>query len=484
MLRKIALLLIGSSIIVLIRYSRGGAERSEQPAPSRTAAGVLHTVRDYGATGDGKTDDTTAIQRTVDSGSGEIRFPRGNYRITKTIVIDLDRKGPVSVVADGTATLLMAGPGPALKFIGTHGGTANPETVQENVWLRQRTPMVIGLEIVGAHPEAIGIQAEGTMQATFTRVVIRRALHGMHFTKRNRNIVVSDCHIYHNRGVGVFLDQLNLHQINLTNCHISYNERGGIVVRDSEIRNLQIAACDIDANMRDGGPATANILIDATRGTVREGAIVGCTIQHSHLTEHSANIRFIGRSAKQPQKAGNFVIAENVLSDVAVNIHLKHTRGVTITGNTLWKAFAHDMLIEGSSKIVVGPNLLDRNPDYRPGESPNGVLFRDCTDCTLSGLQISGTLGARAGLILRRCRRFNITGCTILDCDNCGLLLDDVQNVRVSDCLISDTRPQAGNPVALRLTQGSGNMIVDNLLVGRREIPSNSALVRGNLSRP
>ena len=84
----------------------------------------------------------------------------------------------------------MAGPGPAFKFIGTHGGTASPQTVKPNVWERQRTPMIDGIEVVGNHAEASGIEATGTMQAIFSRVTVRNALHGIHLTTRNRNVIV------------------------------------------------------------------------------------------------------------------------------------------------------------------------------------------------------------------------------------------------------------------------------------------------------
>src|SRR5690606_963981 len=70
-------------------------------------------VRAFGARGDGDTDDTAAIQRAIDSGIGTIRFEPGTYRLTKTIVIDLDKVGFTSLVGDGTAQLVMAGPGPA-----------------------------------------------------------------------------------------------------------------------------------------------------------------------------------------------------------------------------------------------------------------------------------------------------------------------------------------------------------------------------------
>ncbi len=130
--------------------------------------------------------------------------------------------------------------------------------------------MIDGIEIVGRKNEASGIELQGTMQATISRVSIRNVLHGILLTHRNRNVQISECHLYDNRGTGVLMDGVNLHQINIANSHISYNRQGGIVCRDSEIRNLQITGCDIEGNMGEGLLA-ANILLDCRRGSVREG---------------------------------------------------------------------------------------------------------------------------------------------------------------------------------------------------------------------
>jgi hypothetical protein len=318
------------------------------------------------------------------------------------------------------------------------------------------------------------------MQAVITRVTVRSARHGIILTGRNRNCIISQCHLYDNHGVGLLLDQLNLHQVNITNCHISYNDEGGIVVRNSEIRNLQIGSCDIEANMGAGSKSTANILIDTRNGTVREGAIVGCTIQHSHEPPGTANIRFIGKSREEPQKAGNFCIADNVLSDVGVNIELKYARGVTITGNTFWKAFQHDLLVNGSSNIVVGHNLFDRNPDYRPHDSPNGLLFVDSVDCTINAVHVNGTRDRTAGIILDRCRWFNLTACTILDCGDCGLLLRDCENCRVSDCMIRGKQVGDRRGRAIQVEGGKSNLLVDNLFGGETRIDADAAESQGN----
>jgi len=487
---SIASLLLASAFLGIVQLRRGsispmlvaasaeGTQR-ETNVPAHVASAHA-TVREFGAIGDGKADDTEAFQQAVDSACGDVHIPRGIYRLTKPVVLDPDRVGPVSLIGHGTAKILMEGPGAAFKLVGTHGGTASPTTVKENVWQKQRMPVVSGLEIVGAHPRACGIEATGTMQATFSRLLIRKALHGIHLAGRNRNVIISDCHVYENRGIGIYLDNVNLHQINISNCHISYNGGGGIVVRAGEVRNLQVGNCDIEGNMDPEGPPTANVLLDAREGSIREGAIVGCTIQHSHEAPESANIRLLGRGPEDERKVGNLTIANNVLSDVGVNIHIRHGRGVVITGNTFWKGFSHNLLIEGSSNIVVGSNLFDRNPDYKPADSRNAIVFRDCADCTLTGLHVRNTLDVPAGLILKDCRRFNVTNCSMLDCDNCGILLEDVDHVRVSDCLILDSRPGSEKPTSLRLTKGRDNMVLNNLVNGKVEIADGSARVRNS----
>lgn len=394
-----------------------------------SALTLVHTadLTSFGVVGDGKTDNTSAIQKAVDAGTGELRFPRGVYRITRPVVVDLDRSGPLAITGSGAATIVMAGAGPAFRIVGTHTGTAAPRTVKPAIWAKQRAPVIDAIEIVGEHKDAIGVQVEGAIQATLTRVLVRNALHGIVLTGRNRNVVIGDCHLYANRGVGLLLDNLNLHQINVTGSHISYNGGGGIVVRRSEIRNIQIGTSDIEANMDPKGPPASNVLFDAREGSVLEGAITGCTIQHTHDAPDSANIRFLGRSAADPNKVGNLVIANNALSDVAVNIHLRYARGVSIANNTFWKGYKHHMLIEGSSDVVIGQNILDRNPDYKADDSSNEVLLQDTSDSSIRGLHIRSAV-----VRLKRCRNVQVSDVTVLDSAGEGVLVEDGQNVEVT----------------------------------------------------
>jgi hypothetical protein len=495
--------ILGVSCLLVLagsaKVSGVAAQDSPSPADATGSSAVGEATiadgdcRKFGATGDGISDDTEAIQRAVDSGIGRIEFPKGTYRITRPIRIDLHEVGRISLSGAGVASIEMVGAGPALRIIGKHFASADPQNFSEDIWARQRMPLVDGLAIVGKHPEAVGIEASGTMQLTLSRLHLRGLLHGIHLLENNRNVIVSECHVYHNRGIGVFYDRVNLHQSNIVNCHISYNSRGGIVALGGNVRNIQIAGCDLESNMSPETEATANVLIDCrgSQAGTAEVAITGCTIQHNNPSPDSANIRIIGNSDPSPRlpkvREGNVTIAGNVLSDVQVNLHLRECRGVAISGNTFWQGYRHNLLVESCSSIVMAGNNLDRNPRYDYGntaDANNGVVFRDCEDCTISGLHVTNVWRSPAGVLIENGRRINLTDSTILDCDSVGLLLKNVSLSRVSDCLIRDDRETAeGRPksVAIRVEGGSGLMLTDNQLDGPIEGAGESVSQNGNL---
>ncbi len=478
-----ALFLMGLMALAVWRvFGQGEGVANRLPAER----GKL-SVLDFGAIGNGIADDTQAIQKAVNSKAATLDFPAGTYRLTKTITINLDEVGFTSLTADGTAQIVMAGAGPAFRFVGTHGGTADPESAQANVWQKQRMPQVTGLAISGEHAEADGIEAAGTMQLTVTGVHLRALRHGIHLVERNRNVLITGCHIYHNRGCGIYLDHVNLHQTNIVGSHISYNGGGGVVVRGGEVRNVHITGCDIEANQAADGPPTANVLFDSTDGSMAEAAIVGCTIQHSRPAPQSANIRILGKGIfphkGKPQEfhCGHVTIGDNVLSDVQTNIHLSGARGVTIVGNTFWQGYEHNLLVEDSHQIVIGANMMERNPLYGyTDEAKNRVHFHKCSDCTIQGLHLHQVQQSPAGITLEECRRMHLTGCSILDCDNIGVRLVNVTQSRIADNLIRDDRGNKPASIPLQIQGGYGNVILNNLFLGKPDIDPASGSVRDN----
>lgn len=473
--------LLACSLLSLLAW----AGRTQPSGP--LLRGGSGNVRDYGAVGDGVADDTAAVQRAVESTAGAVFFPPGTYRLTRPVEIDLSRLGFRHVRGEGLPRVVMASAGPAFRFVGTHAGTARPSTVPDGVWAKERFPLIEGLEIVGAHEQADGVNAAGTMQLTICRLLVRRCRHGIHLTGRNRNVIISDCHVYDNRGVGVFLDAVNLHQINVTGCHISYCDGGGVVCRAGEVRNLHITGCDIENNQAEGRPPAANVLIDSTGGSTGEVAITGCTIQHMRQAAGSANIRVLGPAGRQvpgtdETREGHVVITGNVLSDTAINLHLAHVRGVVVTGNTFWTADQWNVLAEDSAYVTLGPNNFDRNPRYRAEETPrttNALRFVRCRDCTLSGFTVAQARAAPAAVCLEDCDRFLVTGLSLLDCEPVGLLLRNVTRSRVASCLIRDDRPGTQS-LSVRAAGGHDNQIVDNSFGRPHDIAPGIGVVERN----
>ncbi|OGV74774.1 MAG: hypothetical protein A3K19_11020 [Lentisphaerae bacterium RIFOXYB12_FULL_65_16] len=426
----------------------------------------MSDVRNFGAKGDGRTDDSDAIRTALKEGDGVLFFPRGTYVITRPIEIALADCGRTSVSgAEGCATLVMKGAGPAVHFHGTHTGTAFPETFKTTVRDAERMPVVCGIEIVGAHQAAIGIELEGLWEPTLTRVHVRDCLHGIHIVRRNRNLIIGCCHVYNNRGIGIYYDRVNLHQSNIYGSHISYNRGGGIKVLESEIRNLQVSSNDIEYNFDTHSEESADVWIDTGTSSVREGTIVGNTIQ-AMPSRGGANVRFHGHGDTVRNKTGNWTISGNLISSQAVNIHLLYARGIVVTGNCFFSAAERTLRIEHSENIVVGANVIDRNPDYRV-ESGDGIEFVHAAGCSVTGMLMTGTrvTGPDAAAIsVRQSQSITITGCTILDPEPCGILLKDSSHCLVSGCNIMDRCEPKRMQAALCVDGGAGNLCTGNLV--------------------
>ncbi|HET7558590.1 MAG TPA: right-handed parallel beta-helix repeat-containing protein, partial [Limnochordia bacterium] len=351
----------------------GGPLRSENGA--RCA-----DVTAFGARGDGRTDDSAAIERAFAAGRGLVTFPRGEYVLSRGITVDLAQTGRLAIVGAG-ALLRHRGAGPALHLLGRHARSADPKSLDEAVFAGEAMPRVEGLAIAGEHPEADGIRLEGTMQATLQAVAIRGCRHGIHLVKRNRNVIIDSVHVYDNSGVGVYLDHVDLHQINIHGSHISYNQTGGIKVEAGNIRNLQISGNDIEYNHVGGGH---DIWLIAGEKGLREAAITGNTIQ-ALVREGGANIRIDGFGPERPLRAGLFSITGNHISSQGTNIRIAHSHGISITGNNFARVSERNIHISDSELIAISANVLDDNTDHR-GDEVKGILLTGCTNCTVQGL--------------------------------------------------------------------------------------------------
>jgi hypothetical protein len=435
-------------------------------------------VKDFGAKGDGVADDTRAINAAIrGANDGQVEFPRGTYRITSTIEIQLSENGTTGLAGrGGSAGIVMAGSGPAFRFTGSHDkGSALPSSVNPITWQKERMPLIDALEIIGAHPNADGIELRNTLMPVLRALLIRNVRNGIHLSSRNRNVLIDACHIYNNSGIGIFLDQVNIHQFIISDSHISYCKKGGIGVTGSEIRNFQITGNDIEYNCDPEGPASADIWVDCSKGgSVREGTISGNTIQ-AIPAKGGANIRFLG-APDNADKIGLWSITGNHISNQELNIHLENTRGISITGNTFIRGYDRHLLINNSHNLIVSGNVFDHNEDYFPAQPVpyGGILLSQDENVILSDNIIdgsgNGTKDLGGAIVVKDSREITISACQIKNPIINGIQLERTSGSSITNCIISES---AGNKKMLvgLLLKGActGTLIRDNQIAAGKE---------------
>lgn len=409
--------------------------------------------------------DQVRLAQLLEKSKGNFVIPAGTYEFGGTLEIDLTKFGALSLRADGPVTIKMKAAGPAIRITGSLVGRAHPEQIKEHTWL-ERMPLIDGIGILGDHPEADGIELVQTMQSVISRVHVRKARHGIILSKRNRNVVISDVHLYHNSGIGLFLNEVDLHQINVGNSHISYNTQGGIVVRGGNVRNLHITGCDIEANMPNDPTPTesGNIFIDCRKsGSVAEVAITGNTIQHfAHYhpkkqAPGGANIRVAGRRGSQPNM---ITITGNVMSDTHTHVHLQDASDVTVIGNTYFTTEPTDILVENCQRIAIANSVLNPREAMGTGQ----VVLKNSSNCSVTGLICHNLLASDAAITLSNCRNTRVSECVISGSRN-GIQLTDCENCSVTNCTVTELPPSGLGVVG----ESEGNS-VRNIIVSQRRV--------------
>ena len=428
----------------------------------------------FGASGDGVTDDTAALEHALQEGDGVLRLHKGTFRLTRSLVVDLSQTGYAGVIGDGGASrLVMAGPGPAIKIVGTHRGTSVPKSVTDATWQKERFPTLSGFEILGEHPDAVGIELVRTIQPTISQVLVRRCRYGIHLTERNRNVLITDCHLYDNEVYGVFFDRCDLHQTNVTGCHISFNKRAGIKSLAGDVHNLQITGNDIEYNNRPGvdtpNEGGAEIDFDASEGTISEVTLSSNTLQAT-VQPGGANVRIRGSQPGTTQGACLIAITGNVIGSNTRGLDLTRAYRVTVTGNTIYDAAEFSIVARSCRGVAVGANTICWKSDASLPPR-DGLLFDDCEQVTLTGLTAerlcSGSDDAGAGIMFHGCRDVQMTGCQIIDPLHAGLELKDCTRCVVTANSIIDRRDPAQMPHAIRLSGRNRDVVVQhNLLRG------------------
>ena len=432
----------------------------------------MSRARDFGAVGDGQTDDTAALQHAIDDGDGVLELSKGSYRITRTLEFDLTQHGYLGIRGDqGTARIVMTGPGPACRFVGGHQGTADPGRVEPHTWDGERFPVIAGIEILGEHPEADGIQLVRTMQATIQNMLVRRCRYGLHLVERNRNLVVSASHIYDCHDSGVFFDQCNLHQVIISGNQISYCKRAGIRQLNGDVHNIQITGNDIEYNSgfpgSDDEVSSGEIVLEAPEGIISEYTIASNTLQAT-LDAPGANVLIDGMPTDPPTGVRLVTISGNVLGSRRRNLVVRRSSRISLTGNTIYGGTELNIAFADCQYATIGSNTLVSRPANYSSDTRDGVLLENCRGCALMGNVLNecgyGDDGSGGCITLRRCEDIAVTASQILNPGVRGIDLIDSSHCRISDNAIHQEEGRAMLTAIRVAGQGRHNLVQNNSL--------------------
>jgi len=184
----------------------------------------------------------------------------------------------------------------------------------------------------------------------------------------------------------------------------------------------------------------ADVWVETRGGSVREGAITGCTIQ-AVPSPGGANVRLVGESAAVAHKVGLFSIAGNLISSQAVQIDLRYARGITVTGNTFFSGHERNIVATDSSQLVIGANVFEHNPDYAK-DTRDGVRLTRVRGVTLSGNHFRDTQHPDGAVEVCDSRDVLLTGNQVLDPGPYGVRVTDSDGVSLHGCRITASQGQ------------------------------------------
>lgn len=259
--------LAASSGSSLVGFIQTGANAVTQTVQSKLRETV--SVKDFGAVGDGTTDDTAAIQAAIDSNSGEVYFPPGTYKTTSPLSFSN------SVYLRGANKDFSI-----IRFYSTTAGASCIEATGSRLFIEQLGIFsnsgksdgnsLNGIKHVNATNNAVGycgsknFRVEGfsgnaieLQRAIFYRienVFINNCGAGV-LVKRNSFGVDSTTTVIDNAYIsgctnGVYLDNGADHTLQNVICELCGDASTGAALRFYNVNNVAMINCYFEANLR------------------------------------------------------------------------------------------------------------------------------------------------------------------------------------------------------------------------------------------
>lgn len=329
-------------------------------------SGASANVKDFGAVGDGVTDDTAEIQAAINSGAASVYFPAGTYLVKGADTLD-------SIVLLGVSNQILYGEGAAsILKLGAH-------TVQSHRILRLSA--VSNVQVCD-----LTFDANKTQQTD----PIDEQSHCI-FTIDADNIIIKNCYLKNAKGDGILIYGLSnpgSTNVLVDGCTFDGNVRQGVsIVRG---KNIRIIGNDIGGTTGNNPGAGIDVESDGVGFTLEQISIVGNNIHDNYwgvfLNELAPanNIVIDGntfennRSAPIMCRGKNIVISNNAIYPVGLTnpsaaIELQTCDEVTVVGNTI--AGGYDSNERGGIRIWGGTNFVSIADNNISNTAGPGLAF-------------------------------------------------------------------------------------------------------------
>jgi hypothetical protein len=362
----------------LIGFKQSNSSGFLTGAVARTVNGKLQefvSVKDFGAVGDGVTDDHAAFQAAVDA-SDQVYIPAGTYALS----LNVELRDNSYIFGDGMGASILVKTAPSAAPLGFITANTDSSTVQfSNITLRD-FEMRDSVASLGFSEFLYLVNFSGVNNALIERVKFYGFRgDGLYigqwtnaaFTRLNTNITVRDC---------VF-DGVNK------------DNRQGISVITGE--NILITGCDFRNITRSNMPGAIDFEPNGVSGTE---VIRNCRVIGNSFKNIGGNVGAVTFAIpSNVVAANNFVVSNNSFLDTNRMVNVIHTRvttqsqNVVISGNTGYNVSQPFELL----RLVRGVTITN-NATFGPG---GGVIGFDTTD-QMEDIVISGNSFSSDGVSL------------------------------------------------------------------------------------
>lgn len=241
-------------------------------AHNRMVAGAPVNVLDFGAVGDGVTDDTAAIQAAIDdmiaNRRGILFFPKGIYKITSTIAYDTSNTG---------LELTLQGDGIGSTFISV---AADVHGFAPSGYLNTIKDMQISCTVGSSTKYGIKCYGVGNSgRRKLENLEITGFYHAVYHNGGFDQLEVANCNLSANISSGFYIDVDDASSsalLNITSCIMNDNGDHGCHFTQSagQLINTTLTNCEMVSNLKHG------VLIESTWGTPVTSVILdNCDIE-------------------------------------------------------------------------------------------------------------------------------------------------------------------------------------------------------------